>query len=69
VLYDSYTVSLDKLVKQAYDRLDVVKVILIILLVLEVSQCQSINQLHVFLARGEPKKGATPKPPLVITNR
>jgi hypothetical protein len=30
---------------------------------------QSINQLHVFLARGEPKKGATPKPPLVIPNR
>jgi hypothetical protein len=27
---------------------------------------QSINQLHVFLAREEPKKGATPKPPLVI---
>jgi hypothetical protein len=37
VLYDMYTVSLDKLVKRAYDRLSVVKVILIILLVLEVS--------------------------------
>jgi hypothetical protein len=30
---------------------------------------QSINQLHVFLAREEPKKGATPKPPSVIPNR
>jgi hypothetical protein len=30
---------------------------------------QVINQSHVFLARGEPKKGATPKPPLVIPNR
>jgi hypothetical protein len=32
-------------------------------------QNQSINQLHVYLARGEPTKGATPKPPLVIPNR
>jgi hypothetical protein len=30
---------------------------------------ESINQLHVFLAREEPKKGATPKPPLVVPNR
>jgi hypothetical protein len=30
---------------------------------------QSINQLHVFLAREEPKKGATPTPPQVIPNR
>jgi hypothetical protein len=29
---------------------------------------QSINQLHVFLAREEPKKGATPKQHLVIPN-
>jgi hypothetical protein len=32
-------------------------------------RCQSINQLHVCLAREEPKKGAAPKPPLVIPNR
>jgi hypothetical protein len=30
---------------------------------------RAINQLHVFLAREEPKKGATPKPPLVVPNR
>jgi hypothetical protein len=30
---------------------------------LEITKPQSINQLHVFLAREEPKKGATPKPP------
>jgi cysteine sulfinate desulfinase/cysteine desulfurase-like protein len=32
-------------------------------------QQQAINELHVSLAREEPKKGATPKPPLVIPNR
>jgi hypothetical protein len=70
----SRTLGTVRLIAELY-RKEVVREAIIIVCLRELLEVRdsvlsiTINQLHVFLAREEPKKGATPKPPLVVPNR